>query len=248
MQLKIYLPILCLAACACLAAAEPNPIQILAHAPLRFEPSAGGPAEFIARGARFRFEFSPHQAVLRSGQKNVRLSFAGANQAAQHSTRARLLPSTTNLYLGNDPSKWRHAIPNLRPLEVDSLVPGHRSGLLRQRRRAGIRSHRESRGRSAVTLRWLRVEGSGLIQKHPVAYQIAADGSRHTVTSSYRKNADGSLGFRLGAYDRSRSLVIDPDSRGRPVFRRVRMKPSRTESVMTPTAWFISAASPSLPI
>ncbi len=49
-----------------------------------------------------------------------------------------------------------------------------------------------------------------LIQKHPVAYQMDADGSRRSVQSSYRKNADGSYGFQLGAYDRSRALVIDP--------------------------------------
>lgn len=207
MQLKTYLPILCLTAVLPLAASEPSPIQILAHAPLRFEPSAGGPAEFIARGARYRFEFSPHQAVLRSGQKNVRLSFAGANQAARIQP-AGLLPSTTNLYLGNDPSKWRHAIPNYGTLQVDSLYPGIDLAYY------GNGGELEydltvNPGADPRHIR-LRVEGSGLIQKNPVAYQIAADGSRHTVTSSYRKNADGSLGFRLGAYDRSRSLVIDP--------------------------------------
>ncbi len=51
---------------------------------------------------------------------------------------------------------------------------------------------------------------SDLIQKHPVAYQIAADGSRRSVDSRYRKNADGSYGFALGSYDHSRELVIDP--------------------------------------
>jgi hypothetical protein len=49
-----------------------------------------------------------------------------------------------------------------------------------------------------------------LIQKRPVAYQIAADGSRRAVDSRYRKNADGSYGFALGPYDHARPLVIDP--------------------------------------
>ncbi|HLK22853.1 MAG TPA: SBBP repeat-containing protein, partial [Bryobacteraceae bacterium] len=51
---------------------------------------------------------------------------------------------------------------------------------------------------------------AGLIQKRPVAYQLAADGSRISVASRYRKNADGSYGFVLGAYDHDRALVIDP--------------------------------------
>ncbi len=126
-------PALYLAACACLAAAESNPMQILANAPLRFEPAAeSNPATFVARGARFRFEFTPHQAILRSAKKDVRLSFDGANPAAEIEG-AELLNSTTNLYFGNDPSKWRHAIPNYGRVEVPESVPRHRSCLLRQR-------------------------------------------------------------------------------------------------------------------
>ena len=124
MQLKIYLPVLGLATCAVLAAAGSNPAQILANAPLRFEPSSEhNPATFVARGARFQFEFSPHEAALRSGKKNVRLSFDGSNPSA-HLEGAQLLQSTTNLYFGNDPSKWRRAVPNYGRLQIDELYHG----------------------------------------------------------------------------------------------------------------------------
>jgi Beta-propeller repeat len=226
MQLKTYLPFLCLAACTHLATAGTNPIQILANAPLRFEPTAAGPAKFIARGARYRFELGPDQATLRSGKKSVRLSFAGANGSA-HMQGATQLPSTTNLYLGNDPSKWRRAIPNYGTVQVDALYvgidltyygnggdleydltvnPGADPGRIRLRLDGNNLDRNNKNAR-------LSPDGdliAGLIQKHPVAYQIAADGSRHSVTSRYRKNADGSYGFQLGAYDRSRALVIDP--------------------------------------
>ncbi|MCA1818634.1 MAG: PKD domain-containing protein, partial [Halobacteriales archaeon] len=43
----------------------------------------------------------------------------------------------------------------------------------------------------------------------PVAYQESA-GGRSTVAGSYATNADGSLGFAVGAYDAGRPLVIDP--------------------------------------
>jgi hypothetical protein len=223
MQLKIYLPFLCLAACACLAAAETNPAQILATSPLRFEPSgpvsADSAAKFVARGARFRFEFSPHQAILRSGKKHVSLSFDGANPAAQiHG--AQLMRSTTNLYFGNDPSKWRRAIPNFGRLDVPGLYrgidlayygnggemeydltvnPGADPGRIRLRLKG-----------ENVTVNRQGDPVAELIQKQPVAYQIDADGSRRQVPSRYHKNADGSYGFRLGAYDRTRPLVIDP--------------------------------------
>ena len=48
-----------------------------------------------------------------------------------------------------------------------------------------------------------------LVLRKPVAYQTI-NGGRQTVSSSYRINADGSIGFELGGYDHGRPLVIDP--------------------------------------
>jgi hypothetical protein len=230
MQLKINIPLSCLAACACLAAAEPNAVRTLETSPLRFEPSGiaspDAPAAFVARGARFQFEFTPHQALLRSGKKDVRLSFDGANPAAKIQG-SQPLRSTTNLYLGNDASKWRQAIPNFGRLEVARLYRGidlayySNGGELEydltvnpsadpQRirlRLKGLDVRLNSQGDLVASL----IDKDSVIQKHPVAYQIDAAGARRFVVSSYRKNADGSYGFQLGAYDRSRALVIDPE-------------------------------------
>lgn len=220
MQLKLYLPVLGLAACVCLTASESNPTQILATAPLRFEPaSESNPTKFVARGARFHFEFTRQQAILRSGGRNVRLSFDGANPSA-HMEGGQLLPSTTNLYFGSDRSKWRSAVPNYGRVQVQSLYKGidlvyyGNGGELEY-------DLTVNPGADPQHIR-LRLDGqdvrvnrqgdliADMIQKCPVAYQVEADGSRRAVTSSYRKNADGSFGFQLGAYDRSRALVIDP--------------------------------------
>jgi hypothetical protein len=203
MQLKIYVTVLCLAACNGLVAAESNPAQILATAPLRFEPGPGG---FVARGARFHFEFTPHQAILRSGKKDVRLSFDGANPAAEIEG-AELLHSTTNLYFGNDPSKWRRAVPNYGRVRVDELYRGIDLAYYGN----GSELEYDLTVKPGADPRFIRVRlDAELTQKRPVAYQIASDGSRRSVPSGYRRNADGSYGFRLGAYDRSRALVIDP--------------------------------------
>ncbi len=210
--------VLCVAACACLAAAESNPTQILATAPLRFEPSsADNPATFVARGARFHFEFSPHQAILRRGKKDLRLSFDGANPAA-HIEAAQRMNSTTNLYFGNDPSKWRRAVPNYGRVQVQELYRGIDLAYYGNGRELEY-DLTVNPGADPQRIR-LRLDGAKLnrqgdlvaelIQKRPVAYQIDADGSRRSVRSGYRRNADGSYGFQLGAYDRSRTLVIDP--------------------------------------
>ncbi|MBV9768447.1 MAG: hypothetical protein JOZ32_02650 [Bryobacterales bacterium] len=222
MKSKIYLTLLWLVAGACLAAAETaaekNAVQTLATAPLRFEPApANTPGVFVARGARFHFEFTSHQAILGGRGSDIRLTFDGANASA-HMQGTKLLHSTTNLYLGNDPAKWRRAIPNYGRLQVQGLYRGINLEYY------GNGSELEydltiSAGADPQQIR-LRMNGTHLnrrgdliaelIQKHPVAYQIAADGSRRLVASRYRKNAEGSYGFELGAYDPKRALVIDP--------------------------------------
>jgi len=194
---------------------------MLATAPLRFEPApdASGGAKFVARGARYHFEFTRDEAALRAGDRDVRLRFDGADQHAQISGN-ELERSTTNLYLGKDPAKWRHEVPNYGRLQVQGLYPGIdlayygsggeleydltvKAGANPQRIRLRLRD-----GDARLNNRGDLV--SELTQKRPVAYQVAADGSRRTVDSRYRKNADGSYGFALGPYDHARDLVIDP--------------------------------------
>jgi hypothetical protein len=226
MQSKLLFPALCLAACGFLAAAEPDAARILATAPLRFEPAPDGSADgkFVARGARFRFEFTRDAAALRVDHRDIRLHFEGADQRAQMSG-AELENSTTNLYLGNDPAKWRRGIPNYGRVQVQGLYPGidlayyGNGGQLEYdlavKPGANPRRIRLRLQGDDASLRDARLNDHGdlvseLIQKRPVAYQIAADGSRRAVDSRYRKNADGSYGFALGSYDRARELVIDP--------------------------------------
>src|SRR5579863_1140793 len=181
MQLKTCVPFLCLAAGACLAAAEPNPMRTLETAPLRFEPAShASAAKFVARGARFHFEFTPQQAILRAGKRDLRLRFDGANPAAQIQA-AQLLPSTTNVYFGNDPAQWRRAIPNYARLDVPGLYRGIDLVYYGNGREleydltvnpgadpGRIRLHLDGEG---IHLNRQGDLVAGFIEKHPVAYQ-----------------------------------------------------------------------------
>jgi Beta-propeller repeat len=225
MQSKLLLSMLGLAAGGFLAAAEPDAARILATAPLRFEPAPeGSAAQFIARGARYHFEFTRDEAALRAGDKDVRLHFDGADQHAEISGTERER-STTNLYLGNDPAKWRQGVPNYGRVQVRGLYPGIdlayygnggeleydltvKPGATPRRIRFRLQGEGASASEASVNQHGDLV--SKLTQKRPVAYQVAADGSRRRVDSRYRKNADGSYGFALGPYDHTRDLVIDP--------------------------------------
>ena len=221
MQSKFLLSTLCLSACGFLAAAEPDAGRILATGPLRFEPAPDGTAggKFVARGARYRFEVTRDEAALRVDHQDIRLRFDGADQQARISGE-ELEHSTTNLYFGKDPSQWRQGVANYGRVQVQGLYPGIdlayygngteleydltvKPGANPRRIRLRVQGDNASLNQDGDLV-------SKLIQKRPVAYQIAADGSRRAVYSRYRKNADGTYGFALGPYDRARDLVIDP--------------------------------------
>ena len=51
---------------------------------------------------------------------------------------------------------------------------------------------------------------SAFVERAPVAWQ-ERDGRRVPVSASYVQFGDGSVGFRLGAYDRALPLIIDPE-------------------------------------
>src|SRR5581483_1735663 len=112
------------------------------------------------------------------------------------------------------------AVPNYARLQVNRMYPGidvtyygngeqleydltvHAGGNPARIRMAfdGVQAHIDKEG-SLV---------AGFLQKPPVAYQLTAAGTRVPVESHYRRNPDGTYGFALGRYDRSRDLVIDP--------------------------------------
>jgi len=220
MKLRIFLITSTCAAALSAGITREDAVRILDMAPLRFEPAATGqPGRFIARGTKGNLSFASNQVTLRAGTKRLQLRFEGAAPNARVEPTDKLA-SVTALYLGNDPSKWRPSIPNYSRLQVRDLYPGidlvyyGNAGQLEYDLtvKAGVDPRRirlRLEGASA------RVDQDGnlvsdLIQKRPVAYQMDASGSKIAVPSRYRRNADGSYGFVLGKYDRSRELVIDP--------------------------------------
>ncbi|HEV8041501.1 MAG TPA: SBBP repeat-containing protein [Bryobacteraceae bacterium] len=202
------------------AATSGDAVRILATAPLRFEPAADARAsQFIARGPRFLYSFAGSQATFQNGGKQFRLRFQGADRGARIEPIQKL-SSTTGLFFGNDPSKWRPEIPNYGRLQVSNLYRG--IDLVYYGNEGELEYDLTVKpGGDPRNIR-LRLDGSrahvdrdgnliaGLIQKRPIAYQVSANGSKIQVESRYRKNADGSYGFVLGEYDRERVLVIDP--------------------------------------
>ncbi len=150
--------------------------------------------------------------------QSMRVTFAHATPGV-HLVPGEALSSRSNILHGNDRTQWR-TVENYREVHANGLYPGVDA--------VYYGNHGELEYdlivKPGADPRQIRLQISGVnptldadgnltgafIQKRPVAYQIAADGSRTVVASRYRKNADGTFGFALGRYDKHQELVIDP--------------------------------------
>jgi beta-propeller repeat-containing protein len=206
-----------------------------AKLPLSFVPNKGQTDEsvrYYAQGKGFGFFFADHKAVL-SLQRQERgqalaLRFLGS------STHATLVPRRQSQgkisYLrGDDPRKWHTGLPTYAQLTYRGLWPGVDMSF----RGSGGKLEYEFRlkpGASAepVRLAYAGAEGLSLTaggslairtplgtlrDAKPRAWQRIG-GRKVPVRSrfSLAKGGHGAraFGFKLGAYDRSRPLVIDP--------------------------------------
>lgn len=188
--------------------------------PLRFEPAG---TKYVTRGLRFSSSLEGNHMDLRSSDQAMRITFAHA----VHDVRldpGEPMRSVSNVIHGNDRTKWRTA-PNYATLRVRGLYPGvdllyygNSGGDLQDdleydlivKPRVNPQVIRLAITGATPTLDADGNLSAAFIQKHPVAYQVGADGTRTPVASRYRRNADGTFGFALGRYDKSRELVIDP--------------------------------------
>jgi hypothetical protein len=154
----------------------------------------------------------------------VRMQLAGASGKASPRGEDRL-PEIANYFIGNDPAKWRTSVPtysrvrytgiypgidlvyygNQRQLEYDFVVaPGINPHPVRLRFAGAKELRLVADGDLVVTA------ANGTLAFHkPLVYQVV-DGHRLAVAGDFALLAKNTVGFRLGSYDHSKALVIDP--------------------------------------
>ena len=154
----------------------------------------------------------------------LRMRLLGGNPRAQIAA-SNQLPGRTNYLIGNDPTKWHANVPQYARVSYRDVYPGVSIAFYGVQRRlefdfilapgaspAPIRLGVS--GASRITLDDMgnlllsSSEGDVLLNM-PVAYQ-EEDGARHPVEVHFVLGAHNEVGFRVGDYDRSRKLVIDP--------------------------------------
>jgi hypothetical protein len=165
--------------------------------------------------------------VAASKRETLRMTLVNADAGASMSGE-RALPGYVTYMHGADPRNWKVALPTYAATRVTNVYPGISLvyyGTQRELEYDFVVSPNADPGKirlaidgahavleSSGELR-LRTTGATLgtdvLFRKPVVYQ-RIDGRQQAIESSFKIAASGEVGFRLGAYDHSRELVIDP--------------------------------------
>jgi hypothetical protein len=201
--------------------------------PLAFESNQGQASQgvdFIARGNGYNWSLSAAEAVLAGepgasplGGTCLHLQLLGGNASARAIALDPLI-TRVNYLTGSDPSQWHTNIPTFGEVQYDNVYRGidvsyHGNqgrleydfivepGAKPKAIKLGIEGARGlalDRHGNLV----MHTSGGDLIQEAPVAYQ-EINGVRHAVASRFVLK-DNQVGFKVGKYDHSLPLVIDP--------------------------------------
>ncbi len=214
------------------AAVRPRVEEAFGKVPITFEANRGQTDErvkFLARGPGYTLFLTGDSAVLDVRQKEraravLRMTLVGANAHAAVAG-ADELAGRSNYFTGSDPKFWRTNVPtyaavkyegvypgidliyhgNQRLLEYDFVVaPGADPRAIDLRFEGARKLSVNAEGSLAIGL-----GASEVIEHAPVVYQEIG-GVRKTLAGRYVLRGRGRVGFRVGDYDRSRVLVIDP--------------------------------------
>ncbi|MBV8841573.1 MAG: SBBP repeat-containing protein [Bryobacterales bacterium] len=174
--------------------------RALSGLPLSFEANQGqtdSRVKFLSRGDGYSLFLTSQEAVFTlrppAGAKAppsvVRMELKGANRWAQI-TGADRLEGITNSYIGNDPKKWRSGITTYSKVRYQGIYPGIDAVFYG----------------NPGQLEYDFVVAPGA---DPKQISLGLTGARPRLDAGYTI-AGNKVGFRLGKYDRSQTLTIDP--------------------------------------
>jgi hypothetical protein len=206
--------------------------------PLIFETNQGqsdSQVKFLAHGRGYGLFLTADGAVLKlqpSASSHpsansipvVRMALAGANPSAPLNGIG-LLPGKSNYFIGNNPTQWHRNVPQFARVRYAGVYPG--IDLVFYGNQGRLEYDFEIAPGADPKQVALRFQGSDNIKLNPAGdlvlpisggevkleapqvYQRVGDKNR-PVSGRFALRGKDKVGFELGPYDRSRTLVIDP--------------------------------------
>jgi hypothetical protein len=154
----------------------------------------------------------------------LQMQLVGTNTASRP-VGLEQLPGKVNYFLGNDPAQWHTNIPTYGQVEYPQIYDGINLVYYGNQQQLGY-DFVLGPGANPAAIRLgfsgadsLEIDGQGnlvlrtpagtLIQNKPILYQ-EVNGVRQDIAGGYILLGPQQVGFHVGAYDSSRTLVIDP--------------------------------------
>src|SRR5262249_9018974 len=210
---------------------RPGSGQISAKLPISFEVNLGQTDDrvrFLSRGPGFASFLTSTEAVaVTASAKGPVVLKTKLRNGNSHPELVGLdpLPGRVNYFRGSDPRKWHPDVPTYARVRYREVYPGidliyhGRQGQLEYDfiARAGADPKLIAVEFEGVESLDLTAEGNlvlhtaagSILHRKPSIYQ-EVDGARRSVAGGYTLQGATRVGFRLGDYDRRRTLVIDP--------------------------------------
>jgi hypothetical protein len=203
--------------------------------PMSFEQNQGqsdGRVKFLARGNGYGLYLTPTEAALvfggnQSGKAEtsaVEMKFAGANPDTQVAGSDRL-PAHSNYFIGNDPSRWLRNVSQFGRVVYREVYPGIDLAFYGKQGKLeydfdvapGADPDRIQLDLSGADQIQVGENGDLVLSKNgrelrfqaPHIYQNS-DGGVQEVQGAFVLRENDRVSFKVGDYDRSRTLVIDP--------------------------------------
>ncbi|MGO9010590.1 MAG: SBBP repeat-containing protein [Bryobacteraceae bacterium] len=196
--------------------------------------------QFLSRGSGYALFLIPGKVVLNLERQKpasaaatrqkpeaasldtLRMSLIGANPKA-NAVGLSPQPGVVSYFIGNDPKNWRSGIPTYGKVEYPQIYPGVDLVFYGNQRQLeydfviapgadpsriawridGARASVDAEGNLALSA----PNGPASFKK-PVLYQM--DGGRKTSVEGSFDVTGNQVRFRLGSYDHSRALILDP--------------------------------------
>lgn len=155
----------------------------------------------------------------------LRAQFIGANLNHKVTGNNRLA-SITNYYLGKDPKKWYTHIPSYGTVAYQNIYPGIDATFYGNAEQLEYDIHVQPKTNPNVLrlgfvgAKNLNIDAQGnlilginskttLTMLKPVIYQ-EIHGIKHNCSGSFTLFANNQVGFKIGDYDKTQALIIDP--------------------------------------
>ncbi len=199
--------------------------------PLAFTVNQGQAAssiDYLAQGGGYSVALSAAQAQLNLSQgpttTTLNMQLLGANSSAQAVGQNELV-TKSNYLMGSDPSKWLTDLANYGQVEYQNVYqgidavysgkqgqvatsflvhPGASAGVIQIHIQGAEGLSLDAKGNLVI-----QTSSGDITEQAPVMYQTI-NGRQQAVSGHYVLEGDNTVGFQVGTYDPTQTLVIDP--------------------------------------